>query len=52
MAKYSKYLVALATAVAVAASEGVLDSSAATIILAVLGSLGVYAVPNAAEVPV
>lgn len=51
MAKYSKALVALATAIAVAASEALIPSSYATVALAVLGSLGVYAVPNAADDP-
>lgn len=41
-----KFGVAFATALAVAASEGLLDQSYVTVVLAVLGSLGVYATPN------
>lgn len=47
IARYSKFIAALAGAVAVAVSDGVLDlNDAVTVTLAVLAALGVYAVPN------
>lgn len=41
-----KFWAAVATAIAVAASEGLLDQSLVTVALAVFGSLGVYATTN------
>lgn len=49
MSKYSKFLVALATALTVLAAslpDGVTSTEWIAIALAALGALGVYAVPN------
>lgn len=54
MNRYAKALTALASALGVAASlapDGLTASDGITIVLAFLGALGVYAVPNSSGRP-
>lgn len=47
VAKYSKFIVAVCGAVAVAVTDGVFDvNDTITVALAALAAIGVYAVPN------
>lgn len=51
VAPYKKFIVAVATAVSVAVTDGVFDvNDGITIALAVAGALGVYQVSNASAI--
>lgn len=47
VSRYAKFITAVAGAITVAVTDGILDvSDGVTIVLAALAALGVYAVPN------
>lgn len=52
IAKYSKFIAAIAGAISVAVTDGIFDlADGVTIVLAGLAALGVYAVPNKPDTP-